>query len=278
MTDTNNNKLERRVASVISNGSASSAALTELIGEVAAAAEAAAQAAADAREQALDVTATADIGAASAAVVAAELTRDRLAATVPRLRQRLSEALSSEHAARWRNDYERVEQRRDAAAAKFAEACPRLLAELAALFRNNDEIDAECSRVNSNAPSGEARRLRGVELQARGMTEFTSTQPSISATIRLPDYAHSATAAWPLPQPHFAATFAAMTPVVRDIRHTDRWWEAAEQDAAERRQIAERRAAEQHAADAARRAEYERGLLKNQEERERRALEQRRRG
>ena len=83
--------------------------------------------------------------------------------------------------------------------------------------------------------------------------------------------------AWPVPQPDFAATFAASMPVSRDIRHSADWWKASVADAAERRQLAERRAAEQHAADAAARAEYERTLLKNQEERERRAQEARRR-
>ena len=274
---TDNSKLEKRIAAAIGNGSASSDALTELIGEVAAAAEAAAQAAAAERERALDVTATADVGAASAAVVAAELTRDRLAATVPRLRQRLSEALSSEQAARWRNDYERVEQRRDAAAAKFAEACPRLLAELVTLFRNNDEIDTDCRRVNSGAPANEPRRLLGVELTARRMDTYTATQPSLSATVRLPDYAHSDTIVWPVLRPNDLAIQVAQSMAMpRDVRYSNEWWKASEADAAERRQIAERRAAQQHAADAARRAEYERNLSKQQEERERRAHERQR--
>jgi hypothetical protein len=64
----------------------------------------------------------------------------------------------------------------------------------------------------------------------------------------------------------------------RDIRHSPDWWRAAEADAAERRQLAERREIEQRAADAAARAEYERGLLKQEEEREARAQAARRRG
>ena len=197
---------------------------------------------------------------------------------LPRLRQRLTEALSGEAHARWFSDFERIEKRRDAAASKFAEAYPRLLAELVTLFREADAVDHEASRVNGSAPTNERRRLLCVELHARNLTEFSTTQPSISQTVRLPDYQHSGQMAWPVPQPDFAATFAQSMQVPRDIRHTADWWKAAEADAAERRQLAERRAAEQHTADAQARAEYERTLLKNQEERERRALEQRRRG
>jgi hypothetical protein len=271
------NKLEGRIGAALSNGSASSADLMELITTASAAPEAAAQAAAAERDRALDVVSSPDPAAAHAAVAAAELYRDRLAATVPRLRQRLTEALAAEHHARWFSDYLRVEKRRNAAADKFARHCPELLAGLVALFREAEAVDQECMRVNGNAPANEPRRLVGVELHARGMTNYTSTQPSLSTTVRLPDYAHSDIMAWPVPQPHFAATFAASMPVSRDIRHTNEWWKAAEADAAERRQIAERRAAQHQAADAARRAEYERTLLKQAEERERRAHEARRR-
>jgi hypothetical protein len=166
---------------------------------------------------------------------------------------------------------------RDQAADKFSRQCPELLANLVGLMREADAVDQECMRVNSTAPGNE-RRLLGVELHARGLTGYSSTQPSISASIRLPDYQRPDQMAWPVPQPDFAATFAQSMQVPRDIRHTADWWKAAEADAAERRQLAERRAAEQHTADAQARAEYERTLLKNQEERERRALEQRWRG
>jgi hypothetical protein len=278
MTTGTNAKLEKRVVAALSDGSASSNDLMELIAEARAAAEAAQQAAAAERDRALDVTATADVGAASAAVVAAELYRDRLQAVVPRLRQRLTEALGAEAHSRWLADYQRVAQRRDAAAAKFAEACPRLLAELVALFREADAVDQECSRVNSTAPAAEPR-LVGVELSARRMDGYTATQPSLSATVRLPDYAHSDTMAWPVLRPNdFAVSFAESMRPPHDIRFTSEWWRAAEQDRIERLQIAERRAAEQHAADAARRADYERGLLKLEEESERRAHEARRRG
>jgi hypothetical protein len=269
MTDSNA-KLEKRIASAIGNGSGSSGDLIELIAEASAAAEAAAQAAVAERARALDLTAS-DLDTAHAALATAELSRDRLQAVLPKLRMRLTAALGSEAHARWRGDFERIEKRRDEAAAKFAEACPRLLAGLAGLMREAAEIDGECMRVNSLAPANEPRRLVGVELTARNLTEYSGSQPSIGQTIRLPDYQHSAELAWPPTQEPFAASFAATMRVARDVRFTDRWWEAAEADAAERQQLAERRAEQQHAADAVARAEYEKTLVKNEEERERRA-------
>jgi hypothetical protein len=266
--------LEHRISSAIGNGSASSGDLVELIETAQRAAEAAATDATTARDKATLDLGT-DVGAASAAIAAAELRCARLQAALPRLRNKLTEVLEAEHRARWRADFERVEKRRDESADKFAKQCPELLAALVELMREAATVDADCQRVNSLAGSGEPH-LRGVELTARRLDSF-NTQPSISASIRLPDYEHSASMMWPPPQQHFAAAFAAATPVMRDPRFSDDWWRTAEIDAAERRQLAERRAREQEAASAQAREAYEKSLLENERERERRAHAARRR-
>jgi hypothetical protein len=263
-------KLEQRIASSLSNGSASSDALMELVEDTVAAAAAAEQDAAAERDRALDLTIAPDIDKAHAALVAAELRRDRLQAVLPRLRQRLSEALGAEAHARWFAVYERTEKLRDAAAAKFAEHCPRLLAELVTLFRDADAVDQEVSRVNGSAPSGERRRLLAVELQARAMTDF-SIKPSITATIRLPDW-DTGQIIWPVRSDDLAVSVAMAMRPPHDIRYTGEWWKAAEADNAERRRLAERRAAEAEAEQAAARQRYEARLL----EEEKRARERQR--
>jgi hypothetical protein len=274
------NKLETRIASSLGNGSApSSAALMELSAETVAAAEAAEQVAVAARERALDVVASPDVGAAHGALVVSELYRDRLQAVLPKLRMRLSEALAAEAAERWRADFERVEQRRDPAAVKFAERYPQLLAELVALLRECEAVDQEALRVNSLAPAAEPRRLRSVELTARGLTEFSTSQPSISTSIRLPDWERSDQMLWPVLRPNdFAVAVAESMKPPHDLRFTNRWWEVAEADRAERLRLAERRDAQQQADAAQARADYERTLLKAEEEREARAQAARRRG
>src|ERR1700751_2129052 len=45
---------------------------------------------------------------------------------------------------------------------------PEIIHELIQLFREDEAIKAECSRVNGSAPPGEDRRLVGPELHARG--------------------------------------------------------------------------------------------------------------
>jgi hypothetical protein len=261
--------LEHRISSAIGNGSASSGDLVELIETAQRAAEAAATDATTARDKATLDLGT-DVGAASATIAAAELRERRLQAALPRLRNKLTEVLEAERHARWRADFERTEKRRDAAATKFAKACPELLAGLVELLRETATVDTACQRVNSLAGSGEPHLL-GVELTARHLDAFSSVLPSISATVRLPDFQHSATMMWPPPTQPFAAAFAAATPVVRDIRHTSEWWRAAEADAAERR------AAEQDAATAQAREAYYEQMRKAEEDRERRAVEARRR-
>jgi hypothetical protein len=264
-----NSKLERRIAAAISNGSASSAALMELVNEVSGAAEAAEQAATAERDKALDLTIS-DIDTAHAALVAAELFRDRLRAVLPRLRQRLTEALGAEAHARWFAVYERVEKLRDAAAEKFARQCPELLASLVGLLREADAVDQEVSRVNSAAPSGERRRLLGVEQTVRG-----TTKPAIAQSIRLPDW--DGQISWPPQQPNeLAVAVAASMMPPHDVRFTSRWYEAVEADNAERRQLAERRVAEQEAEQVAARQRYETSLLEQEKERERAAHERRR--
>jgi hypothetical protein len=188
---------------------------------------------------------------------------------------RFTSALGAEYHQRWFADFERVEARRDAAAAKFAEAYPRLLAELVALFREGDDIDVDCARVNGGAPVNEPRRLLSVELTARGLTDFT-TKPSITATVRLPDW-DSGQIIWPVQRPNdLALSVAASMMPPHDIRFTSRWWEASERDRIERAEIVERRIAEQEAEQAAARQRYEATLLEQEKERERRAHERQR--
>jgi hypothetical protein len=268
---------EQKISLALTNPNIGSTDLIELIAEVGEAVVAAEKSAAAEKAKALDLVASPDSSKAHDAVVAAELTRDRLRTILPKLRSRLAEALATEQHERWLVDYQRVEKLRDQAADKFARQYPELLDNLVALLCEADEIDKECARVNSSAPSGEHRRLDCVELTARGLNVFTRAQPSIAKTIQLPEWEQSSTLAWPPPQPSFAATYAAAMKPSFDPRYSADWWKVLEQDNAERRQIAERRAAEQHAADAAARADYERTLLKNEEERERRAREARRR-
>jgi hypothetical protein len=68
------------------------------------------------------------------------------------------------------------------------------------MFEKAKTVDEKVHRVNAEAPAGEHRRLLGVELTARGLLEFSRTNPSIIETAQLPDYERSGKMAWPLPR------------------------------------------------------------------------------
>jgi hypothetical protein len=66
-----------------------------------------------AREEALDPAVVVDTAKVGAAVVTAELTRDRLQAALPRLRTRYTEVREQEDIAAWKADAEKLAARRN---------------------------------------------------------------------------------------------------------------------------------------------------------------------
>jgi hypothetical protein len=83
----------------------------------------------------------------------------------------------------------------------------------------------EVSRINGSAPPGERRRLLGVELTARGLESFSTTDPPIAKGVQLPDWAQSARMVWPRPRPFDPASFAPVSfaPVSFDRRLSADW-------------------------------------------------------
>jgi hypothetical protein len=68
--------------------------------------------------------------------------------------------------------YQRVAAKAEAAAKRFA-GYPVLLAELLDLIQLAAQVDREASAVNIRAAPGEHRRVRAVELLARGLKAFS---------------------------------------------------------------------------------------------------------
>jgi hypothetical protein len=104
--------LEQRIAAALTPTDITSTDLAALIAEVEAAAAAADAAAAKSREQALDPAIVIDVAQVSAEVTAAELTRDRLQAALPRLRTRYTEVREQEDIAKWRAEAAPLQERR----------------------------------------------------------------------------------------------------------------------------------------------------------------------
>jgi hypothetical protein len=238
--------LEQKLAAALSAAPAS-ADLQQLIGEAEVAIATADESAATAREHALDLAT--DPAKAREAVVSAEMRRDRLRHALPKLQQRLQEALADEYAQAWDAKYRLAEAERDRAAERFRRY-PALAAELVELLNTAAAVDRQVSAVNGSAPDGEHRRLKGVELTARDLANFSISQPSLAQALRLPDWDASEQTLWPRRERLDPSLYA---PPAYDVRFSEDWALPGEQ---QRAAAAERERLDLIAADRARREFY----------------------
>jgi predicted transcriptional regulator len=201
--------LEQEIVAALAGADVKSSDLSALIERTEAAIPETDQAAETARSKALDPVLSPDAKVAREAMAAAQFDRDRLHTLLPRLQERLQQIQAAEYAARWEADFEQVEGRRNELVQEYAATYPRLVAQLVDLFERIEAADKEVSRINGSAPDGENRRLRGVELTARGLASFTVANPSIASGVQLPELERSAVMAWPRPTPSLAVLVAA---------------------------------------------------------------------
>jgi hypothetical protein len=252
--------LEQRISTVLADPQVTSTDLMELIDEASLAVTTAEEAARAEYERALDPIASPDAAKAKRSIWAAEFSRDRLRAFLSRLWARLDEIETAEKAARWDADYAAIEAKRDALAKEFAETYPKVTEQLCDLFSRARAVDQECSRLNSEALSGEHRRLLGVELTARKLGSFTRNNHSLMDAVKLPDWADSDRMVWPPPQAPLAAILAASMAPPPDARFTANWAAAREKDVARRAAVEARWAKDEEARQEASRKTYEASL------------------
>jgi hypothetical protein len=154
------------------------------------------------------------------------LTGDRLNGVLPKLRDRLSAALAEESKERWLADYRRVRQQLEEAVTLFSDYQQHAEA-IVHIFAVAAEVDKEVSRINGNAPDGEHRRLRSVELEARNLEGFTIDNPTLASTVELRDWENSGRKLWPCTK-SLAAEFFAQGMAV-PYHPGPRWSDADEQ-------------------------------------------------
>jgi hypothetical protein len=237
--------LDERIGAALGNGKVASSDLELLIGELEVAVE---QADADAqaeREKSLDpTTSAADAHEAAQRASTAELRRDRLRTALPRLQQRLAEALRADFADRWGADATRVDRMIADASIKLFNCYRELTEPLLAALREAEAANREAARVNGGAPDGVHRRVDTVDL--------TPVKDLV-----LPDPSHPGTNLYP-PYTALGAIMAASMTAGRDPRYSADWPKA---------QAAR---AEAVRAEQARMAEYYERTSREQEERQNR--------
>ena len=205
--------LQQRIVAVLGNASASAAELAECIADTEQAIVEADEVITRERASAADLISTPSGEAAEQAISraeAAKINRDRLNGILPKLKARLAASLESERHDRWLSEYCKAKAERDAVAAEFADNYPRLVAELVGLFCRMQQCDQKSAEVDTQASNlnNEHRRLGKVELCARGLANFSRSDPEIAKVLSLPDLDHSDQMAWPPKQPSMAAAFA----------------------------------------------------------------------
>jgi hypothetical protein len=229
--------LEQRISTALTNDHIGSEALAELVTATESAIEQASALADQLRERSLDIAQSPDIDGAAAAIAAAELSRDRLKAALPKLRDRLATAVAQEIDDRWHARRQRLEVEVDQLADGFAVRYPRLASAMIDLFQKMAASDRAVAELNAQVPAG-AAPLRTAEQMARGLDRFTTATPSIAAQVQLTD--HLGKVVWPVAKPVFS-TVVQLPVVPHPGSH---WHEALEIQAAERREEWERTVAD----------------------------------
>jgi hypothetical protein len=115
---------------------------------------------------------------------------------------------NAEECGRWFADFKRVQAQVDEAVDAFRDYCGHAQA-IVDLRMTAAKVDKEISRINGSAPNGVHRRIRPVELQARGLDQFDRDHPSLAATVLLPDWDVSSRNVWPLTHPNSLALICA---------------------------------------------------------------------
>jgi hypothetical protein len=235
--------IEERINNALNNGSTGSATLSELIKETESAIAAAPTVAEQEHAKALDL-ATSDPDKSQASARAATLKRDRLAPTLARLKDKLSEALDGERHARWLVSYQRAEVELEALAKEFADVYLTVSTQLVDLFSRMRQFDHRSAGINSMASdiAGEHRRLPHVERHARAaQSNGGASGPDLLPNIQLPDLHASRNMLWPPRQPSVASAFAMMpTPAAASPHaHTADWWKDGDARSAQLRREAQ---------------------------------------
>jgi hypothetical protein len=214
--------LEKRIAGTLS-GNATSAELAALVAETESAIIKADRAAEVERGRAYDPALTPDPRAARQALEDAIFSANRLRTSLPRLQVKHQQQFAAEEHAFWEAEYETIKAKVEEAARKW-DNYPTLVATLIDIL-DTAAIEKEVPRINGSAPDGEQRRLRSVELTARGLDGFSADTPSITKAVQLPMFERSDHMAWPPPKLSLAAEFAVATmqPQGDSRRYTSDW-------------------------------------------------------
>ena len=180
--------LEQQIAAALTLADITSSDLDKLIAEAEAAAQSADENATKVREQALDPALTVDVVKVGAEVAAAELSRDRLRAALPRLRMRCTEIRKQEDVAAWKAEAEKLVATRDALRMEFMRILPaELIIQIAEQLSAMRKFDKEIDALNYRRPDDQSLR------------SLHYATPELARELRIPNMEKPGTFLWPPP-------------------------------------------------------------------------------
>jgi len=203
--------LESRIVAAL-RGALSAAKLAALTDETEVAIRQAEANAEAQRQRSLDPLSSPDPRQARAAMEDAAFRSERLRSLLPRLQARYEQVAAAEEREQWKRRYETLKVRRDALSAELVRVYPELADRLADLFGRLAAMDVEISNLHHSRPAGVPLHLAKVELEARGLTSFTTANPSIARDLRLPAFANGGSTIWPPPEVPLALAATAFVP------------------------------------------------------------------
>jgi hypothetical protein len=132
------------------------------------------------------------------AEAAAELTRDRLRAALPRLRARYTEIRHQEAVAKWKVEAGEFEVRGEAMLNEFAEFYPEMAKRIANHLDDMRAFDKQVDDLNRRRPNG--------------VPALSRSTPALAKDLRIPSPCTTGQLWWPPPQPNLALEYLAAMP------------------------------------------------------------------
>ena len=133
-----------------------------------------------------------------AEVAAAELTRDRLRAALPRLRVRYTQARHQEDVAKWKAEAGEFEVRGEAMLNEFAEFYPEMAKRIADQLDQMGAFDKQIDDFNRRRPND--------------VPALSRNTPALAKDLRIPSPYTTGELWWPPPQPNLALQYLASMP------------------------------------------------------------------
>ncbi len=235
--------------------------LLTLIGEVESAIIEADNAAELARERFYDPVQSPDYHQARDRMESTQDAAARLRSLLPRLTDKYRAAAAAEERAKWQVRYDKLERERDELAKELAQFYPEFESRLVDLFNRLAINSAACSELHGSRPANAKGFLKGAELTARKLDDFTRDQPSIVRELRLPSWTDSSRMAWPPRETPASVLLAESIASQGDPRrHSGEWYRVLAEDVERRKAEEQQRIEAAQRGVAADKAAYERSL------------------